>query len=634
MLGSLFVLPAPILSALTALALVGPPATEPTDEPPATEAQPLPDEGSAADIAAPERNYEGPTAVAPTDEVEPVEPVTPTETPTESETPAEPETPAATDTDTSAEANVDASVTVATPEATPYVPPPSESNREYPRVIQTITEFREDEQAKFGKKIKFYPGIQVRNQIGWVSPFTIDRFGNRYEEGAFSTGRIRWKPELHIKKNLKIVGMLDLANGRWAPIGSEDPVIDEIIDRGQPPGRTELRIVDPRELYLEYRFSLGIIRAGQQAFTWGQGILANDGNNVDRFGDLKFGDDGPGDIYERILIGTKPFNYRAGAIKHLAIAVGGDIVFRDERVNLLEKDLAGQALIVLRWQPEDEPWNWLGGYAVYRNQHTSDDGDVYPDDDDLEVGAFDIAGQGVKWLDNGLQLIGGFEGAFIAGRTTIARDENGPHKVAQGGWAARGYLGNDDIWLVGFDAGYASGDPDPTDRFINNFTFDAGHTVGLVLFNQVNGWRTARTEMLATDGELTGVPLNGTQFIPTRGGVTNALYLHPKARYALWEKLEFWGGPLMALAPVPIVDPYTTRLNGGVPTNTVNGDGGRRYYGTELDLGIRGRFDLKNFWLQAGLQGGLLLPGPGIANQAGNPGSPVGAIWSRLELRY
>ncbi|MEM6993613.1 MAG: hypothetical protein AAF721_24075, partial [Myxococcota bacterium] len=418
------------------------------------------------------------------------------------------------------------------------------------------------------------------------------------------------------------------------PIGSEDPIIDEIVDRGLPPGRTDLRIADPRELFLEYKFSFGLIRAGQQAFTWGQGILANNGNYVDRFGDLRFGNDGNGDIYERILFATKPFTYRAGPIKHLAIAFGGDIVYRDERVNLLDKDLAGQALIVLRWQPEDKPWNYLGGYAVYRNQHTSDDGDVYPDDDDLEVGAFDIAGQGVKWLRNDLQLIGAFEGAFIAGRTTIARDENGPHKIAQGGWAMRGYIGNDPKWLVGFDTGYASGDPDPTDRFINNFTMDAGHTVGLVLFNQVNSWRTARTEILATNGELTGVPLNGTQFIPTQGGVTNALYIHPKARYALWEKLEVWGGPLLAAAPVPIIDPYTTRLGGGVATNSVNGDGGRRFYGTELDLGVRGRFDLKNFWLQAGLQGGLLLPGPGLANAAGDTGGPVGAIWSRLELRY
>jgi hypothetical protein len=85
---------------------------------------------------------------------------------------------------------------------------------------------------------------------------------------------------------------------------------------------------------------------------------------------------------------------------------------------------------------------------------------------------------------------------------------------------------------------------------------------------------------------------------------------------------------------MPIVDPYTTRLSGGVPTNHVGGDGGKRFYGTELDLGIRGRFDINNFWLQAGLQGGLLMPGAGLANAAGNTDRVVGAIWFRTELRY
>jgi hypothetical protein len=363
-------------------------------------------------------------------------------------------------------------------------------------------------------------------------------------------------------------------------------------------------------------------------------MLANSGNYVDRFGDMRFGDDARGDIYERILFATKPFIYRNGPVKDLAIAIGADLVFRDERVELVDGDLAGQALLVLRWAPEDKPGTWAGGYAVYRRQRNADDGDVYRNDDDLEVGAFDIGAQGTLWLRDELQLIGAFETALIVGRTTLARDDEGGHKVVQGGAAGRGYIGDHDRWLVGADVGYASGDPDPNDRFINNFVFDAGHTVGLVLFNQVQGWRSAQSEILATNGDLTAEPLNGTQFLPTRGGVTNAIYAHPKLRYALWERLEFWGGPLIAVAPVPIVDPFATRLGGGVPTNSAGGDGDNRYYGTELDVGIRGRFDIKNFWLMAGLQGGLLLPGRGLANRVGNTDGTVGGIWFRTEIRY
>jgi hypothetical protein len=592
---------------LIALVLLAP-APEPTAAPapaaPAAGTEPI------------DRTYEGPEELVPPPESEEV--VT---DPSAAGEVTEPEV------QTETAAPVSESVT-----PTPVV----QRKRQVPRALSTIDGYPIDEQAVIGKRrIKFYPGIQVRNQIGWVSPFTLDRYGNRYDEGGFSTGRIRWNPRLVIHKNYQFVGMLDLVNGRWAPSGSENPVIDEIIERGTPPDRTTLPIADPRELYFEARFSFGLLRIGQQGFTWGQGILANSGNYVDRFGDMRFGDDGRGDIYERILFATKPFIYRNGPIKHLAIAIGGDLVFRDERVELVKKDLAGQALLVLRWAPDDKPGNWAGGYAVYRRQKNADDGDVYDDDNDLEVGAFDVSGQGTLWLRDDLQLIGAFEGALIAGRTTLARDDEGGHTVLQGGLAGRGYVGDHDKWLVGADVGYASGDPDPNDRFLTNFVFDAGHTVGLVLFNQVGGWRSAQSEILATNGDLTAEALNGTQFLPTRGGVTNAVYAHPKFRYALWERLEFWGGPLMAIAPEPIVDPFATRLNGGVPTNSVGGDGvNNRYYGTELDVGIRGRFDIKNFWLQAGLQGGLLLPGRGIANQVGNTDGPVGGIWFRTEIRY
>jgi hypothetical protein len=604
---------APLLPVWTMLALAAPAAAAPNET----------------------RDYDGPVQVdADAEAVEPtvVAPVGDGEVPTTStEAPPSTSTPPT----TTPPATPEPATTIDPPTADEWVVP--KKKKPIPRALATIDGYGypDTEIATIGKRrVRFSPGVQVRNQVGYVSPFTLDRFANKYDDGGMTTGRIRINPTLAVGKKLKVVGNLDLANGRWAPDGSENQVIQRIIDDGHPPPRSTFRIIDPRELYLEYRASFGLLRVGQQAFTWGQGMLANNGNYVDRFGDMRFGDDGPGDIFERVLFATRPFQYRTGKIKHLAVAIGGDLVFRDERVELTKGDLAGQALIVLRYAPEKTPGDHIGGYAVYRKQKNTDDGDVYPDDNTLEVGVVDMTGQGTKWISDRLQLIGAFEGGVIFGRTDAASDVDGAHKVLQGGAVARGYVGKHDTWLVGLDAGYASGDADPTDRWINNFVFDAGHTVGLVLFNQVNAWRTAQTQMLAEDGTLTGVPLNGTQFLPTRGGVTNALYAHPKFRYALWERLEIWGGPLIAVAPVPIVDPYTTRLDGGVPKNSVNGDGDRRYYGTELDFGIRGRVDIRNFWLMAGLQGGVLLPGPGLANEAGQTDTAVGAVWFRTEIRY
>jgi hypothetical protein len=404
---------------------------------------------------------------------------------------------------------------------------------------------------------------------------------------------------------------------------------------GQPPGRATLRIVDPRELYIVWVGSFAQLKLGQMGSTWGQGILSNDGNNMDRFGDMKFGDDGPGDITERILIGTRPFAPLGGPAKDVVTAIGGDLVFRDSNANLVEGDLAGQAIFVLRYQPSDRPENWIGAYAVYRRQRSADDGDVYADDDDIEVGVGDLAGQGTLWLRRNLQLLGAFEGVLVGGRTTAVRDENhDEHTILQAGVAVRAYVGDYTRWLVGFDGGYASGDADPNDGVINNYAFDRGYTAGLVLFQQVRGWRTARSELLATDSSLSDVPANGTQFIPTRGSVTNALFVHPKVRYAFRERLEVWGGPLVACSAVPIVDPYTTQLAGGVPTNSVGGDGNERYYGTELDLGVRARVDIRKLWLMAGLQYGVLFPGKGLANAAGQTDGPVHGLWFRTEIRY
>jgi hypothetical protein len=531
---------------------------------------------------------------------------------------------------------------VAAPE--PDGPPP------VPRLLESIYQIRAGEAKEYSNQagtVTFVPGLQFRNQVSYVTPFTLDQNNNRYAEPAQATGRIRISPELRLgkKQNISIFGQLDFVNGRWTSLGSQDPVIAEIlypgddtVAVGQPPGRQYLRPVDARHLYLQWTTKVGQLRIGQMGFTWGQGILANDGNNVDRFGDMRFGDDGPGDIYERVLFGTRPFTPLGGAAENILVAIGADLVYRDERIDLVGsdfKDIGTQVFFVLRYEDPDDPNNWVGGYAVYRRQQNADDNDPYDDDTDLTVGAGDFAGQGVIEFDNDFAFLGAFEGAIIGGKTNAAwNSEYAEHRVLQGGLAGRAYFGKPEIWLAGMDFGYASGDGNPSDGEINNFTFDAGHSVGMVLFQHVNGWRTAQSEILATNGELTGEPINGSQFIPTRGAVTNAVYFHPKARYALDDVFELWGGPLFALAPDDITDPYATRLNGGTGTNSLGGDGSGRFYGTELDIGLRARYEFKKIWFQAGVQAGYLIPGLGLADASGDKGNPIFATQLRTELRY
>jgi len=91
---------------------------------------------------------------------------------------------------------------------------------------------------------------------------------------------------------------------------------------------------------------------------------------------------------------------------------------------------------------------------------------------------------------------------------------------------------------------------------------------------------------------------------------------------------------MVAVAPAPVVDPYISRLHGDAPRNSLGGHANERYLGTELDLGLRARYGVRNVWLQAGLQTGVLFPGRALADQHGTTEGPVWGVWFRTEIRY
>jgi hypothetical protein len=528
--------------------------------------------------------------------------------------------------------------TITTPEVT-LAPEPTPKPRTIPRILTTMTGWYPGEIARHSNAagtVTFTPDLQTRAAVGSVSEFSLDDAGNTYAEGAHMFGRVRWHPTLTLgkKQNVSIVGMLDLANGRWVPTTSGNPVIQELLDDGDPPQRYGMYIADPRELYVQWTSRYGQLRAGQMAFNWGLGLVANDGNNMDRFGDMKFGDDGIGSINERVLFATKPLARSGGPGKDLLVAIAADLVYRDPLADLTKGDTAGQAIVVVRWEPSDRPGNSIGAYGAYRRQRSGSDGDTIAGDNQLEVGVFDFAGQGFRNFRDDLALLGAFEVAAIAGRSTFAKGEFARHRVLQAAAALRAYVGNPDSWLVGADGGFATGDADPDDDELNDFEAAPGFTAGLLMFQYVRGWQSARTEIRAEDPELTGVPPNGTQYLPTRGTVTNTVYFHPKARWGFHENFELWGGPLIAGSAVPIVDAYSTRLNGGSPHNSLGGVSTHRYMGTELDVGLRGRYGFKDLWLQVGLQGGILFPGRAFQDAAGDRDKPTYGGWFRAEIRY
>jgi hypothetical protein len=475
--------------------------------------------------------------------------------------------------------------------------------------------------------------------MGGVSPLRIDAEGNEIGEGFTVAGRVRWNPELAFgnDQSVRLVGMVDVANGRWASGTTDDPVVRDIIDNGQPPIATEfqgLGVVDPRELYVEWTSQYGVLRFGQQAFGWGLGLVSNDGNNKDRFGDLEFGNDGDGSIVERLLFATKPLANMHTTARDLIVAIGADLVYRDPNASLVDGDLAGQGILVMRWEPRRSPGAYLGGYVAYRHQRSADDGDAIAGDDQLQVIVGDIAGRGYRYLNPKLALMGAFEGVIVGGRTTFLRGDHPEHRVLQGGVAARGFIGNPSGWLAGLDAGWFSGDSNPDDDQQNGFDAAPGYTAGLLLFPFLRGWQSARSARRAEDPLLSGEPPNGVQYLPSEGRVGNVLFVQPKARWAIAERFELWGGPLLAASSSTMLDPLAARLAGGAPSNAFEGEVDSRLLATELDLGVRTQYGFRNFWLQAGVQGGVLFPGPALDDADGVREDPTYGGWLRLEVRY
>jgi hypothetical protein len=166
--------------------------------------------------------------------------------------------------------------TEAHPDVAPTLPP-EPTAKPIPRLFETLQGFRPSEMASHSNRkvtVTFIPGIQVRNELGMVSPFSLDRFGNEYREGPYSAGRVRINPVLRLGKrqNVDIVANVDFANGRWAPHGSSDPIVAEILDpnpatvaHGIPPVPTDLAYVDFRELYVQWNSKIGQLRLGQMA---------------------------------------------------------------------------------------------------------------------------------------------------------------------------------------------------------------------------------------------------------------------------------------------------------------------------------------------------------------------------------
>lgn len=422
---------------------------------------------------------------------------------------------------------------------------------------------------------------------------------------------LRLYGELRLRPILRLFGELDLLFGvAYGDLAIGTAPAQWPRDTYGYPG---LRL---RQLYLDWLTPIGLLRVGQMAFSWGLGMVANDGEVQPVFGDYRFGD-----LVRRVLFATRP----AGEDSPFTIAVAGDWVAWDQTADFDRRgDLAFQGILAAFYEKDDDS---AGVYVAYRNQSN-------PLNDALEVFVADAFARLHFAEPSGGRIEAAFEVAYIRGTTSYARTlTHAAHDVEQLMAIARVGRAERHVDIM-FEGGYASGDSNGEDGVLHTATMDPDHRVGLVLFPEVIAWQTARAAFLAQSPELFGRPARGAELLPTNGGVSGAYYLFP---YFMWRPLEWLEtrtGALLAWSSADVVDPFAQRaLSQSV--NFRGGDPRHRDLGLELDGSILLHGPIaEGVVLSGGIEGGVLFPGHAFDDAEGNSLGPIGMARARLGIRY
>jgi hypothetical protein len=447
-----------------------------------------------------------------------------------------------------------------------------------------------------------------------TSAFPVDQAKNQVESNPLET-RLRIEPEVRYGP-FGLVADLETTTGALAGL----PPAELVGDRTAHPALSALEL---RELYLEVKGKTWLLRAGQQAANWGLGIVANPGTRDpapgEGFGDARFGDSS-----YRVMAAGRPFFSQGGGWRGLELVAAADMVVKDDTADYWAQDRALQGVLAVSYKEDDA--RSIGVYAVLRRQRSA----LAEDTRGTDAFVVDFAGKWRWSKHEGRAFMAGFEVVSISGSTTMARSVTAPVQQLRQFGAALKASWQTCSWQVYLDAGYASGDHNPYDDRAEAFRFDPDYHVGLVLFDEVMGYQSARAGVLASDPSVVGVAPDGVNLVPSRGAVTGAAYLFPRVRHAFAEWFDVYGGPLFAFSTAKLTDVYATRIAGGVPTNALGGAPGN-YLGTELDIGAQARFHPHPAVLiTATAEAGLLVPGDAFNTPSGGVLGPVGL--GRLRL--
>lgn len=450
---------------------------------------------------------------------------------------------------------------------------------------------------------------------------------------------LRATAHLQLRESLEVVAQADLTG---LVIG--DAARDVHADSTPRDDRNGFSNVQARWLYAEYRLPFGYVRIGQQPNHWGMGVLRNDGDHPSLFGDYRYGA-----IVERVLLSITP------EASDFHVAVAADLVFRDQLARLTEGQQAIQGVVAAYWEHDR---NRLGLLTELRHQRADRDSKA-PNvtyTDDLDQVSLDLHGRVVETVpgDPHAYLYGEAEAAYVIGSTDLLR-QAGQAKNQIRGWGGAAKIGvvhtkkahamrsgpKDPLVTFGdivgeVEMGYASGDADPYDGTLKRFTFDPNHKVGLLLFDEILRFQTARSATSATDPALASAsrPTAGVDLLPSNGGVFGAQYIYPTFVYRPRHWLDLKGGAVVAQSTSEVVDPYRVATSGDY-RNYRGGSPKRKDLGLELDAGFQTRFPLDYGLVgEVGAQAGVLFPGEALEDASGNDMPTQWLAIGRLGLQF
>lgn len=380
-----------------------------------------------------------------------------------------------------------------------------------------------------------------------------------------------------------------------------------------------------RRAWTEFLIPVGQVRVGRMPLEWGLGILAQNDNRLQDWGDPQFGS-----TVDRILFATRPMTIFNALTKGdssttpLIFALAYDKLVKDPLNEMVAppddaqaaRDMApfgflsrrdndvNQINMALAWsdpgfgrRASDELF--AGYFMLYRWQNLTNS-KIFVHDFSWKLRYGMGPGMPSFFTEGEFVNIHGESGALPFADPACTQLPCAPVDALIFGAVGRaGFIDAQEEWKAWLEVGYSSGDQQyfADDQFSVR-PFHPDYRVGLLTYQVALAARTAQSFLNSPFDD------NGsTRALWSRGGVWNSKYIWPQFKYQIFPGIEFHGAVLLTWADKVPNAPQV--YNGGQRNCGFSRD---CMVGVEIDGALRFRwgendlmwFDLEGGWMRAG----------------------------------